>query len=521
MGFPDSGGYTPPDTVMAVGTNHIVEVINSTVAIYTKSGVNLSQMALDTFFNVPGQFLYDPVATYDEMTDRFLVGVIQLDDVAETSSFFLAVSNTGDPTAGFTQMQINLKETIGTTSYWADYPKVGWNADAYVFTFNMYSFPTSSAAFDHTQVLSVNKTTLATFRVDEPTGVFTMAAATMHGAAPGAPMYFVVGNTGGGATIDVITMTNVLSPTPTFATTTLAVNAYGAPPDAVQPGDVITTNDARMLNAEWRANRLVATHTVGAGGKAEVRWYDIDVTGAPTITQQGNVDQGAGVSTFMPAIAIAPDGSLGMSFMQCSATQFISIYVTVQTPTTPPGTMETPLLAQAGQATYTDFTGSPYRSGDYSGIGIDPVDGTFWGANEYATSAATNNWGTFIVNFGNPITPPPPGKNLIGRYLPQRWITELTDAGWVYTGNITIFNRTGKNISGPLEAAILNLPLGVTVENPSGYTSSGVPFLSLPGNGSLPNNEPIRLRIRLRNPFQLPLGTFYTGFLIQLVPLGS
>jgi subtilisin family serine protease len=113
------------------------------------------------------------------------------------------------------------------------------------------------------------------------------------------------------------------------------------------------------------------------------------------------------------------------------------------------------------------------------------------------------------------------GKNLIGRYLPQRWITEQTSTGPVYTGNITIFNRTGKNISGPLEAAILNLPLGVTVENASGYTSSGVPFLLLPGNGSLPNNEPVRLRIRLRNPFQLPLGTFYTGFLIQLVPQGG
>ena len=45
--------------------------------------------------------------------------------------------------------------------------------------------------------------------------------------------------------------------------------------------------------------------------------------------------------------------------------------------------METPALAKAGTATYSDFA---FRWGDYSGIGVDPTDGSIWSGAEYSTS---------------------------------------------------------------------------------------------------------------------------------------
>jgi hypothetical protein len=85
-----------------------------------------------------------------------------------------------------------------------------------------------------------------------------------------------------------------------------------------------------------------------------------------------------------------------------AAGQYMSVYVTGRTSADAAGTMETPVLVQAGAGNYHDFTGSG-RAGDLSGISVDPLTGTsFWAANEYATGAPTNNWGTMISQFSLP-----------------------------------------------------------------------------------------------------------------------
>src|SRR6185369_12153512 len=97
-------------------------------------------------------------------------------------------------------------------------------------------------------------------------------------------------------------------------------------------------------------------------------------------------------------VAIDANDNVGMSYMQSSSNEYMSMYVTGATYSANPFTMtmQTPVLAKAGQATYKSFDRAPYRAGDYSGISVDPVGGGFWAANEYATSN-TNwyaNWGT-------------------------------------------------------------------------------------------------------------------------------
>src|SRR5262249_36763444 len=81
----------------------------------------------------------------------------------------------------------------------------------------------------------------------------------------------------------------------------------------------------------------------------------------------------------------------------------MSMYVTGRSASDAPGTMQAPALAQAGQAPYSaSFDSSPYRAGDYSGMTIDPSDGSFWAANEYAKTPnpldTRATWGTFLRN---------------------------------------------------------------------------------------------------------------------------
>jgi hypothetical protein len=67
--------------------------------------------------------------------------------------------------------------------------------------------------------------------------------------------------------------------------------------------------------------------------------------------------------------------------MESSSSEYMSVYVTGRLSSDPSGQMESPKLAQAGQAPYHGFDSSPFRAGDFSGLTVDPSDGSFWAAN--------------------------------------------------------------------------------------------------------------------------------------------
>jgi hypothetical protein len=406
----------PPDTNAAAGPTHIVEVVNRSIAFYDKTTqTRVFLRSLDDFFAPvgPGTPLFDPVVAYDELGGRFIVAAA---DRPGRSFLDLAVSNDADPTHGFTRMyRIDVTEST-QPGLLVDFPKIGWNADAIVVSLNMYT----SAAFDHVQVVTIAKSmlyrdppTLITYQVDRLGGLsshITMVPAKMHGAVAGGPMWFVEeAGFASGTTLRVVQMTNVLSATPTFTDFDIPVASYGGPPypnsfAAPQRGGGynIDAGFSWILSTAWRGDRLVASQTVDAGGVIHARWYEFN-TGdvAPTLTQSGDIDQGPGVYTYYPSIDIAANGDLGMTFMESSDSEYMSMYVVGQTLADPRGVMEPPLLVKAGEANYIGF-----RAGDYSGITVDPLTNTsFWAANEYATGTDNAyyshppNWGTWIAPF--------------------------------------------------------------------------------------------------------------------------
>jgi hypothetical protein len=434
MNFATSGGTSvPPDTIAATGPSHIVEVVNASIAIFnrtTGAAVGSTPQLLGNFFSALGttanNCIFDPVVAYDELAQRFYVGALDVpaacalnpSTVPQTTNLLYAVSTSSDPTAGFTKYAIDVSEpgifcpvTVG-----GDFTRTGWNADAHVFTFNMFGLTID--CYDHVSVIVIDKATIGgTLTVrhnDFNTPHFSLIPATMHVADPGDPMWFVEESPVFFDTIRVVKMTDVLSATPTFTETDIAVDTYGSPPSASQKGGgKIDAGDTRILHVESRGDRLVAAHTVGVSGIARARWYEFDTSGiAPTLTQQGTINRGTGVHTYYPSIAIAPNGDLGMTFMQSSSNEYISMYVTGQMAGDPPGTMQFPVLAKAGEANYRAFdcfnfqtrrfmTNISCRAGDYSGITVDPdTPDTFCAANEYAASSMPGaNWGTWITCF--------------------------------------------------------------------------------------------------------------------------
>src|SRR5207245_11495535 len=105
------------------------------------------------------------------------------------------------------------------------------------------------------------------------------------------------------------------------------------------------------------------------------------------------INPGLLISSYYPSIEINGAGDLGMTYMQSSFRQYVSMYVTGQKQGAAPGTMQPGVLVHAGVGTYLGT-----RGGDYSGISVDPVNDTFWAANEYSRSSF-ELWGTWVANF--------------------------------------------------------------------------------------------------------------------------
>ena len=420
MNFNNTLGFVPPDTHAATGPSHIIETVNTTFSIYDRT--NGTQVSgpndLNIFFGVPSNHsLTDPIVAYDELLQRFFIGVIDFGANNTISHLLYAVSDNSTPTdvnSFSNKYSIAVEEpatSCGGTVF-ADFTRYGWNADAHVFTFNMFN--AAGNCFDHVSIITIDKSTIGnsqvTFTHTNRSGSnnFTLTPTVMHGSLTGDPMWFVESVIS--SQIRVVKMTNVLAATPSFTEFNIPVAAYSFNvPNAPQKGGgrTIDTGDARMLNAELRGSRLLATHAVGLGGAARARWYEFDTSGmSPTLTQQGTLNPGLGIHNYYPSIAIAANGDIGLTFMQSSLSEFVSVYVAGQRFGDSPGTMQAPVLAKAGLANYIDFdcaSSSPCRAGDYSGITADPgLSDTFCAANEYATSPSDPtgaNWGTWIACF--------------------------------------------------------------------------------------------------------------------------
>jgi hypothetical protein len=410
----------PADTDIAVGPAQVVETVNTAIAFFDKdTGDQLFRQSLTQFFARVGTgqdtSLSDPLVVYDDLAQRFFVLVLEYNVPMRHTFVSFAVSDTSNPLDGFTAM--HRYETTVTlpdgTKLGSDYPKLGFNAEAYAITVDMDLFtggfvdPVQGKllTIDKSSVLNHDPNSLTIYDVNLDVGsdtpIYAMAPATMHGAVPDGPLYAVRETTRfGGDSLTVIALTNLLSNNPTLTEYVIPVPPYTRPPQAVHPPNKhITTFESFILNADWRDNRLAATMDIGLEGDTVVRaaWFDFATGGdAPVLAQSGVIDQGPGVHTYFSAIAVAATGDLGLTFMESSATEPISMYITGQPARAyGSGRMLPPVAVAVGAGNY-----SGKRGGDFAGMAVDPEAGNvFWAGNMYTAAAGTLEWGTRIASF--------------------------------------------------------------------------------------------------------------------------
>jgi autotransporter-associated beta strand protein len=418
----DNGGFIePPDPIAAAGPNYVVEIVNSTLLFYNRQTHATTVQTLDGFFSplYPGTsagLFSDVYVTYDEMAGRWFISTMDVDFINVQSFFDFAVSDNSDPLSFSEMHKIETDEIAAHTleQSFTDFPRVGWNANAYVVSFNMFGFYTEYPynaqilTIDKNSVLDKNSSTVTSYQVDRPLPNSTMVPATMHGATATDPMWFVeekgVEQDGTYQYLRVVKMTNYLSASPTFTDYYVKVTPYTISPFPEDPLAQITTAiDTRILSLDWRkaTGHMVACQNVGldADNNVHARWYLLSTAGtAPALMDEGDTNPGGGADTYMPSAALTDADTIGMTYLESSLSENMSMYVTGRSASDAAGTMETPKLAVAGAESYNGT-----RAGDFSGCQLDPITGTsFWACNEYAISGldpSIPNWGTWISNF--------------------------------------------------------------------------------------------------------------------------
>jgi hypothetical protein len=238
--------HIPPDPHGAAGQTRVVNVVNTSIQWYTKTGTLISEKKLGkdgsthigSFFEslTPVNNLFDPKVIYDQFEGRFIVAALErtLSGSDSTSRIVIAVSATSDPGGTWYSLAIDSKLSISGGFRWADYPGIAVDDKAVYITNNMFSFTTG--AYFGSRLWIIHKGVAggfygggaAVFTVHDPftaSGIGaggTLQPAHRFGTPPGLMgTYLVSSSWEDGSLNDFLSVISVSDPlgTPTFANT--------------------------------------------------------------------------------------------------------------------------------------------------------------------------------------------------------------------------------------------------------------------------------------------------------------
>lgn len=423
-------GVNPPDPCLAVGPNHVIQMINGGSGAYFRicnkslATVGAAQTYMDNFLSsiISYSGLGDPVVLYDALADRWLM----TEFASGNNNLYVAVSQTADPTGAWYAYSY-------TATNFPDYPKYGvWN-NCYVVTSNENS--PAIYALPRANMLAGTAGTAVRFTVPAYATIGFQACTPVHfdgGDAPpaGAPAMFMRMADDAWTTIttDVdrleIWTINYNAATPASSTisgpTTMNTEAfdtglcgYTAFACMNQPGTTTTLDPLREvlmnrvcyrnLSSAFGYEAIVCSHVTDVGSdRGGVRWYELHRTGGSanpwSIYQQGTWSPDAN-DRWMSGIAINQNGDIGLMYNISGATGgnvYPSVRYTGRYRTDPLGQMtmaETSIVAGAASNTSN-------RYGDYGSLNVDPADGlSFYGTAQYNP---TGGWSTRMFKFSFP-----------------------------------------------------------------------------------------------------------------------
>ncbi len=437
----------PPDQGLAVNNGVVGEIVNNTIQFFQSGKPLTSPVANSMFFNSGTVAnLSDPHIEFDPSVQRWFVDELTYSGPLGYG-FFIAVSTTSNPLGSY-----NVYFVDGSASDVAgcsggclpDYPQVGYDANGYYITADLFGSSFVSAAIwglPKAALVAGQSFTPVRFLVpDFVVEPAIPARGEPFSLANGGTEYFLTArniydNSTNIRVWEVQNTFNIATAPSTLVAVkyTLRGEAYGPTVPSTQPnvvgplGKSVGATAAPMLDGGYDSfgsgvklarGRLYAALTSGAtdstGFPRDIAaWFVVNVSGSrPYVAKQGYIVPPDGYSISYPGMAL---NKLGYGYVGVSITSPKRNAVGGYPSTAViPFVKEVPgaiTVTGVGGASDDGFTGYAYfggggvgRWGDYASATVDPATGIFYTANEFIPDPAVYprgvfaNWGTFVTS---------------------------------------------------------------------------------------------------------------------------
>lgn len=405
-------GWTPSDSTGAIGTQRYVEMVNSDIAVYSRSLGQIAQSSLASFVGAPHADVFDPQIIWDGQTQRWYYVAMRVS--GQNNYLAFGWSKTDDP-GNLSSGWCKFFKPTGTHE--EDYPKLGDDLKHMVIGTNMFigkpfytahiwaipkplggdtgcSKPATYKWGTQDQPLKTGDNNVVETPVPAQTG--RTSSHVDYVAASDAP---ADQSDKTGHQIQTWHVSGARNSPRLTRDANVSVSQYRVPADVHQPNSdrILDASDARLTQAVAMGDPAAGTlalwtqHTIRApGGRSRVRWYELLPRAGSPRRQQGNIEN-AQHSVFNGAIAPTGNGGAIIDYNVGSDTLLPQIRARSRLSSTSLGRM-------TGEITLASSAGSPDH--DFSCYDKEPEAGSHecrWG--DYAAMTADPNasdsaWGT-------------------------------------------------------------------------------------------------------------------------------
>ena len=424
-GIPASG-FIPPDTVIAVGREYIVECVNSGFRVFTKTGVETrGHTDFESFVNLPTPWdggVFDPRVVYDRLSRRFVILVLGKDDTNLTSWFWVLVSQTNNPNGDWWIYRYNATTGTPGAEQWLDYASLGTDGAGVYVVGNSFGFAEGSG-FQESQLWTLNRDMIyggdadgifwSDLRWPNNDQAFALQVAYGHTFQGIGATYFINNYPAAGTQVCLWTYTGERhfgqgNGDATLARAAIDARLYYAIYNNVdQPGSDwdIDGGDCRIQNAVSAFDKVYTTFALDWNAGREYSEVYVAAFNADDATKAWDYSLwNPDYFMFYPAITIEgtdlePNWMIAMSMtVPDDPLGYAGTVVVTHDPATGTGTFD---WDRVGLGPYSIWDGPGFvegtgrnRWGDYSMATWDVWCDTAWGAAEYA--AFGNTYGTRI-----------------------------------------------------------------------------------------------------------------------------
>jgi len=401
--------FSSPDPEIAAGLSEVMEVVNSTWAVFNKSGLKLAAGPFSSLFHdvKPPALIYQPQVFYDSLLRRWVISALgrspsQTPGSPDLCVWLLAVSQKTSAMGPWNVWKMDVgRNDISSSANLADDQALGYNDMLLVMTANMYS--ATNPTFQYARVRVIDKRELYQGRLRtfsdfwtlrDENGRLASSVRPMRAPAGAADFYLAGVAPDSGSQLTMWQVNGTATSSALVRLAPLRINRYDAPPDAAQRGTEIEleTGPARLQSLQFMSGRLYCTfhetYPWTGDAAAGIRYLVIDGTAGSSAARTFSivVDKTFGnglINYFNPSVIVDARGDAYFAFNYSSP----NLYPGVAYAGWPRNdTLSAPVILKQGEAAFGTTQPAPF--GHVTSVALDPnADNAVWVAGAYVHQA--------------------------------------------------------------------------------------------------------------------------------------